>query len=165
MHGLSSSAADVCSVYLDSISPQVLSDGDRWPKHRSGKLFRFVVVPSTDHILKMESSKFIDCTILKYLKVLELDLEVIFSVITPRSISKKEYYEVTISTFSAYTCKSFQYICGYALENPFKKWILCKHLYFILQTQMFCTLEDTFVHCPGWTLNEVRQLIGRIITK
>ena len=38
-HVPSSSVADVRSVYSDFVSPQVLSDGDRWPKHRSGKLF------------------------------------------------------------------------------------------------------------------------------
>ena len=68
-HVPSSSSTNVRSVHSDFISPQVLSDGDRRPKHRSGKLFRFVVVPSTDHILKMKSSKSIDCTIFKSLKV------------------------------------------------------------------------------------------------
>ena len=106
-HGLSSSAVDVRFGYSDSVSPQVLFDGDRLPKHRSGKLFRFVAVPSTDHILKMESSKSIDCTILMSLKVPELGLGVIFSVITLGSITKKECYEVTISTFPACTCKGF----------------------------------------------------------
>ena len=32
-HGLSSTAADVRSSYSNSVSPQVLSDGDRRPKH------------------------------------------------------------------------------------------------------------------------------------
>ena len=62
-HVPSSSTADVHSVYSDSVSTQVLFDGDRRAKHRSGKLFQLVAVPSTDHILKMESSKSIDCTI------------------------------------------------------------------------------------------------------
>ena len=163
-HGPSSCVGDVRFGYSNSVSLQVLSDGNRLLKHRSGKLFRFVAVPSTDHILKIESSRSIDCTILKSLKVPERGLEVIFSVFTSRSITK-ECYEVTISTFPACTCKGFQYMCTYALGNPSKKWILCKHLYFILQTQMLCTLEDAFIYCLGWTLNEVRQLIGRIITK
>ena len=154
-HGPSSTTADVRSGYSDSVSPQVLSDGDRRPKHQSGKLFRFVAVPSTDHILKMESSKSIDCTILKSLKVPEPGLGVIFLVITPGSIAKKECYEVTISTFPACTCKGFRYMCSFALGNPSKKWILYKHLYFVLQTQMLCTPNDAFIHCPGWTLNEV----------
>ena len=38
-HGPSSTAADVRSSYSDFVSPQVLSDGDRRPKHRSRKLF------------------------------------------------------------------------------------------------------------------------------
>ena len=88
-HVPSSSAADVRSIYSNSISPQVLSDGDRRPKHRSRKLFRFVAIPSTDHILKMESSKSIDCTILKSLKVPEPGLGVIFSVITPMSFRRR----------------------------------------------------------------------------
>ena len=113
----------------------------------------------------MESSKSIDCTILKSLKVPEPGLGVTFSVITPGSIAKKECYEVTISTFPACTCKGFRYMCSFALGNPSKKWILCKHLYFVLQTQMLCTPDDAFIHCPGWTLNEVQQVIGRMITE
>ena len=93
-----------------------------------------MAVPSTDHILKMESSKSIDCTILKSLKVPEPGLGMIFLVITLGSVSKKECYEVTISAFPACICKGFWYMCSYALGNPLKKWIMCKHLYFILQT-------------------------------
>ena len=66
-----------------------------------------MVVTSTDYILKMESSKSIDCTILKSLKVLEPCLGVVFMVITSGSISKKECYEVTISAFPACTYKGF----------------------------------------------------------
>ena len=123
-----------------------------------------MAVPSTDHIFKMECSKSIDCTILKSLKDPEPRLGVVFWVITPGSILK-ECYEVMISAFLACTCKGFWYMCSYALGNSSKKWILCKHLYFILQMQMFCTPDDAFIHCPGWTLNEVRQLMGRMITE
>ena len=38
-YGPSSTAVDVRSGYSDSVSPQVLFDGDKRPKHRSGKLF------------------------------------------------------------------------------------------------------------------------------
>ena len=49
------------------------------------------------------------------------------------------------------------------LGNPSKKWILCKHLYFILQNRMFYIVGDTFIHCPSWTPNEVRLLMGRMV--
>ena len=51
------------------VCSQIVSDGDKRPKHRSGKLFCFVPLPSSDHLLKMESSKVIDCTVLKSMLV------------------------------------------------------------------------------------------------
>ena len=91
-----------------------------------------MVVPSSDHISKMESSKSIDCTILKSLKVPKPGHGVVFIVITLGSISKKELYEVTILDIPAYTCRGFWFMYNYALGNPSKKWILCKRLYFVL---------------------------------
>ena len=140
----------------------VSSDGDGRPKFRNRKLFLFVAVPSPNHILKMESSKFIDFTILKLLKVPNPGYGVVFTVIMPGSILKKELYEVIISNFPTCTCSGFQYMCASVLGNPKKKWILCKHLYFILQKYMFCTFADVFVHYLGWTPNEVRLLIEKM---
>ena len=120
-----------------------------------------MAISSIYHVLKMESSKSINCTVLKSLKVPERGLGVVFKVITPGSILK-ECYEVTISAFPIYACKGFRYVCSYALENSSKKWILYKHLYFILQTRRLYTPDDAFIHCPGWTLNEVLQLLGRM---
>ena len=154
---------DIQSLHPVGISSPVIPDDDKRPKHRSGKLFRFVAVPSTDHILKMESSSSIECTILKSMKVPEPDYGIVFTVITPGSISKKVLYEVSISDFPAYTCRGFRYMCASALGNPSKKWILCKHLYFILQNHMYCIVGDTFIHCPGWTPNEVRLLMGKMV--
>ena len=74
----------------------------------------------------------------------------------------KELYEVTISDFPSCTCKGFWYICASALGNSSKKWIFCKHFYFILQIRMYCTADDSFIHCPGWTANEVQLLMGRM---
>jgi hypothetical protein len=48
-----------------------------------------------------------------------------------------------------------------ALGNMRKKWICCKHLYFILQHFFGCTTKDKFLHCPAWTFNEVKLLLGR----
>ena len=157
-----SSVVDVQPINPELIRSPAISDDDRRPKHQSGKLFRFVAVPSTDHYLKMESSKAIECTVLKSMMVLELGLGVVFTVITPGSISKKELYEVTISNFPSCTYRGFRYMCASVLGNPSKKWILCKHLYFILQIRMYCTADDSFIHCPGWTANEVRLLMGRM---
>ena len=111
----------------------------------------------------MESSFSVDCTILKSMKVPQPSYRVVFTIITPGSISKKVLYEVTISDFPAYICRGFRYMCTSALGNSSKKWILCKHLYFILQNCMFCTSGDTFIHCPGWTPNKVRPLIDRMV--
>ena len=102
----------------------------------------------------MKSSMFIDCTILKSMKVPELGYRVFFTIITRGSILK-ELYEVTIFDFLASTYRGFHYMCASALGNPLKKWILCKHLYFILHGRIFCTVANAIIHCPGWTLNEV----------
>ena len=149
-----SSTVDVQPINPELIRSPTISDGDRRLKHQSGKLFRFVAVPSTDHYLKMESSRAIECTVLKSMMVPEPGLGVVFTVITPGSISK-ELYEVTISNFPSYTYRGFRYVCASALGNPSKKWILCKYLYFILQIRMYYTADDSFIHCPGWTANEV----------
>ena len=104
-------------------------------------MFRFVPLPSSNHVLKMESSKVIDCTVLKSMLVPEPGYGVVFTLHTPGSILK-ELYKVTVSNFPACTCRGFRYMCTSALGNPTKKWILCKHLYFILQNCMFCTVDD-----------------------
>ena len=111
----------------------------------------------------MESSSSIECTILKSMKVPKPGYGIVFTVITLGSISKKVLYEVSISDFPACTCRGFWYMCASALGNPSKKWILYKHLYFILQNRMCCTVGDTFIYCPGWTPNEVRLLMGRMV--
>ena len=103
---LLSADLDIQSLHLVGVSRLVVLDGDKRPKHQSGKLFRFVAVPSTDHILKMESSSSIDCTILKSMKVLEPRYGVVFTIIIQVSISK-ELYEVTILDFLACTCRGF----------------------------------------------------------
>ena len=109
-----SNAAHVSLSIADDIKPLhpiripslVLFDGDKQPKHRSGKLFQFVAVLSRNHILKMELTSSIDCTIVKSMKDVELGYGVAFTIITHGSISK-ELYEVTISDFLACTCKGF----------------------------------------------------------
>ena len=91
-----------------------------------------MAVPFVDHILKMESSRSIEYIVLKSMMVPEPGYGVVFTVIVPSSISRKELYEVTISDFLSCTRKGFRYMCASALGNHSKKWILCKHLYFIL---------------------------------
>ena len=133
----------------DPIVDPLPSEGVKRLRFRNGKPFCFVALPSADHNLKMESLKSIDCTVLKLLRVLAPGYGIIFTVVTPRSILKKELYEVTISNFPACTCKGFRYIYASALGNSKKKWILCKHLYFILQNRMSCTATGIFIHCLG----------------
>ena len=123
-------------------------------------MFRFVPLPSSDHVLKMESSKVIDCIVLKSMLVPEPGYGVVFTLHTLGSILKKELYKVIVSNFPACNCRGFRYMCTSTLGNPTKKWILCKHLYFILQNRMFCTVDDVFIHCPGWTTNKVRLLMS-----
>ena len=85
----------------------IVFDGDKRPKHQSGKLFHFVPLPSSDDILKMESSNVIDCSVLKSMVVPEPGYGVVFTLHISGSILKKELYEVTISNFPACTCRGF----------------------------------------------------------
>ena len=137
------------------------SDGDKRPSIRNGKAFRFVPHPSSDHLKKMEEHRKLNCTILKYVKVPSPGYGAVLTVITPGSLDKKELYEVSISNFPACTCKSFKFMCTRALGNEKHKWMPCKHLYFLLQEHFSCTEEDVFIHCPGWTPNEVKLLLHR----
>ena len=157
-----SSTVDIQPINPELIRSPAIFDSEKRPKHRNRKLFRFVAMPSADHYLKMESSRSIECTILKSMMVLEPGYGVVFTIITPASISKKELYEVTISVFPSCICRGFQYMWASAPGNPSKKWILCKHLYFILQILMYCTVDDSFIHCLGWIANEVWLLMGRM---
>ena len=157
----SSSIVDVQPINPELVRNLTISDSDKQLKHRSGKLFQFVALPSVDHIFKIESLKSIECTILKSMMVPEPGYGVVFIVITPGSILK-ELYKVTISDVPSCTCKGFRYMCTSALGNPSKKLILCKHLYFILQICIYCTIDDVFIYCSSWTANKVRLLMGRM---
>ena len=108
----------------------------------------------------MDEHKKLNCTILKYVKVPSPRYGAVLTVITPGSVDK-ELYKVSISNFLAYTCKHFKFMSPQALRNKKHKWMSCKHLYFLLQEHFSCTEEDVFIHCPGWTPNEVKLLLGR----
>jgi hypothetical protein len=135
--------------------------GDMHPKMRDSRPFRFVAEPSPEHCAKMAFAKDIECKVLKYLKVPPSGYGIVYIVHTPGSIAKQQLYEVTIGDFPACTCIDFVSMKASALGNGKKKWICCKHIYFILQRFMECTLEDKFVHCPAWTFNEVQMLLAR----
>ena len=68
---------DIQSMHPVPICSPIISDGDKQPKHWNGKLFRFVALSSIDHILKMESSTYIDSIILKSMLVPKLGYEVV----------------------------------------------------------------------------------------
>jgi hypothetical protein len=87
---------------------------------------------------------------------------IVYTIHTHSSIAKQQLYEVTVGDFPACTCIDFISMKASALGNGKKKWICCKHIYFILQRFLGCTLEDKFVHCPAWTFNEVQMLLARV---
>jgi hypothetical protein len=137
------------------------TSGDIRPTVREGKSFRFVPQPSPEHFARMDRAKNIECTIVKYLKVPSPGYGIVYTVHTPGSISKQQLYEVTIGDYPACSCIDFISMKASALGNGKKKWICCKHLYFILQQFLGATIDDKFVHCPAWTPNEVKMLLER----
>ena len=74
----------------------------------------------------------IDCTVIKFLKVPSPSYRIVYIVYTPGSVAKQQLYEVTISDFLACKCLDFISMKSYVLGNSQKKWIYCKHIYFIL---------------------------------
>ena len=133
-------------------------DGDKRPTRRDGKPFQFVSQPSTKHLKKMEETWSISCSIMKYVKVPEPEYGVVITICAPGSLDRKELYEVSISDYPSCSCPDFKFIKVRA--NRKRKWMPCKHLYFLLQQHFSYTEEDVFIHCPGWTLNEVKGQPG-----
>ena len=134
-------------------------DGNKHPTRRDGKPFWFVSQPSTKHLKKMEETRSISCSILKYVKVPAPEYGVVITIYTPGSLDRKELYEVSISDYPLCSCPNFKFMKVRA--NRKRKWMPCKHLYFLLQQHFSCTKEDVFIHCPRWTPNKVKLLLGR----
>jgi hypothetical protein len=138
--------------------------GDYCPTMRENKAFWFVADPSLEHLSKMAKSLDSDCTVVKFLKVPAPSYGIVYTVHTPGSVAKQQLYEVTISDFPACKCLDFISMKSYTLRNSQKKWIYCKHIYFILQWLMGCTKDDKFIHSPAYTFNEVIMLLDRADT-
>ena len=122
--------------------------GDYRPTFRDGKRYRFVPEPTIQHYKKIEDSRDISCIIRNFTMIPEPGYGVIFTVETPRSIENQEVYQVTLSNFPACICLGFVFVKGAALGNGRKKWILCKHFYYVLQKCCLVTSFDKFIHCP-----------------
>ena len=131
-----------------------LPDGDKRPSTRDGKPFRFVAQASSKHLKKMEDNRGIDCKILKYVKVPTPRYEVVLTICTLNSLDLKSLYKDCISDYPSCSCPDFNFMKSKA--NRRRKWLPCKHLYFLLQEHFGCTKDDVFLHCPGWTCNEVK---------
>ena len=106
-------------------------DGDKRPLRQDGKPFWFVSQPSTKHLKKMEETRSISCSILKCVKVPAPRYGVIITICTPGSLDRKELYEVSILDYPSCSCPDFKFMKVRA--NRKRKWMPCKHLYFLLQ--------------------------------
>ena len=138
-----------------------VAGGDKRPTMHNGKMFRFVPHPSAEHFKKMDATRELDCTLLKYVRVPAPGYGIVLTILTLGSLDRKELYEVLISNFPFCSCKDFKYMSTWAFGNKKHKWMSCKHLYFLLQKHFSCIHEDVFIHCLGWIPNEVKLLIGR----
>ena len=82
-----------------------------------------------------------------------------------RKKAKVEEYRITISTFPSCTCPDFVEMSARALGKR-RPWVNCKHLYFIFRVT--CNLDqyqDTFIHAPSLSFNEVKHLLESGIMK
>ena len=107
----------------------------------------------------MIDNRSIDYKILKYVRIPNPGYGVILIVCTPNSVDQKTLYEVCISNYPSCSCPDFKFMKSRA--NRRRKWLPCKHLYFVLHEHFACTKEDVFVHCPGWTSTKVKLLLDR----
>jgi hypothetical protein len=57
----------------------------------------------------------------------------------------KRQYEITIGTFTTCTCMDFVTMISSSLGKQ-GKWVLCKHMYYVLQHVMFCGEFEIFIH-------------------
>ena len=87
---------------------------------------------------------------------------IVYTIEIRRSIEKQKVYQVILSNFPACTCVEFVSMKEASLKNGRKKWILYKHLYFILQKCCLMTSFDKFIHCPMWTFNQMKTILDRI---
>ena len=104
--------------------------GDYCPTFCEGKRYRFVPEQTLQHY--MEESRDIRCTILNYNMIPAPGYGIVFTIETHGSIENQEVYEITLSNIPTCTCLGFISMKGPAPENGRKKWILYKHLYFVL---------------------------------
>ena len=77
-------------------------DGDKRPTRKDGKPFWFVPQPSTEHLKKMEETRNISCSILKYVKVLAHEYGVVITMCTPVSLDEivtRNTTNVVVETF------------------------------------------------------------------
>ena len=130
-----------------------------WPSMQDGNPFLFVFQPSNEQLKKMEENQSISCTILKYVKVSVPGYGVVITICTPGSLDRKELYEVSISDYPSHYSPNLKFMKIRA--NRKRKRMPYKHLYFLLHQHFSCTEKDVFIHCLGWTLNEVKLLLGR----
>ena len=107
----------------------------------------------------MEDNRSIDCKILKYVKVPTPRYGVVLTIYMPNSLDCKSLYNVCISNYPSCSCPDFKFMKSRA--NRRCKWLPCKHLYFLLQEHFGCSKDYAFVHCPGWTHNEVKLVLDR----
>ena len=145
---------------FNAIRSRSMSDGDKRRSTRDGKPFRVVAQPLSEHLKKMEDNRSIDCKILKYVKVPTTRCGLVLTICMPNSLNHKSLYEVCISDYPLCSYLDFKFIKSKA--NRRHKWLLCKHLYFLLQKHFGCTKDDVFLHCPKWTHNKVKLVLNRV---
>ena len=114
----------------DLIPQKSGSDGDKRPSMQDGRPFRFIPKLSNEHLKKMEDNQSISCTILKFVKVPVPGYGVVITICTPSSLDWKEFYEVSILDYPSCSCPNFKFMK--VRTNRKRKWMLCKHLYFLL---------------------------------
>ena len=115
---------------------------------------------SSEHVKKMEDNRNIDCKILKYVKVLSREYWVVLTICTFNSFDQKLFHKVSTLDCPSCFCPDFKFMKSKA--NRKRKWLPCKHLYFLLQKHFACSMDDVFIHCSRWILNKIKFVLDRV---
>jgi hypothetical protein len=86
----------------------------------------------------------------------------IYKILSSQNPNKRQY-EVTMGNFLTCICLDFVTMTFNSLSR-WRKWVPCKHMYYVLQHVMFCGEFEDFIHFPTWSCDEVLHLLVHHVT-
>jgi hypothetical protein len=133
-----------------------------WPTSHNGGKVVCCIVPfkmSNLHYNQWEVGWLLEAIVNPPLKVPPPRYGQVYKILSSQNPNKKQY-ELTIGSFLTYTCLDFVAMIS-SLLGWWRRWVPCKHMYYVLQHVMFCQQFESFIHFPTWNCDEVCCLLIR----